>query len=121
MSDTLQPINAAPTTDTAPEFNILNFIGRGSYGDVHLANDPAGNLWAVKIVYRASFSEERPYLREFKGVRAYVPVSLASDHLLKILYVGQREEQGCFYYIMELADDLQNGRQIDPSTYACKS
>jgi serine/threonine protein kinase len=34
-----------------------------------------------------------------------------------ILQVGRSDEEGFYYYVMELADDLNNGREIDHTTY----
>lgn len=31
--------------------------------------------------------------------------------------VGQNEAADCFYYVMELADDVERGQEIAPETY----
>ena len=79
-------------------------IGRGSYGEVWLARSALGTRRAVKVVYRDSFDSERPYLREFAGIRAYEPIS-SHESQVSVFHVGKNDEAGYFYYVMELADD----------------
>ncbi len=98
-------------------YNLLSFIGRGGYGDVWLARDAAGRHWAVKIVYRSSFDDDRPYEREYKGILRFFPVSSQSESQLRVLHVGRRDQDGCFYYIMELADDASGAGEIQPEAY----
>jgi hypothetical protein len=68
----------------------------GPYGAGHL---PGGE----DFVYRADFDQDRPYEREFDGIRHFEPVSRAHESQLDILQVGRGD--GYFYYVMELADD----------------
>ena len=70
-----------------------------------LARNVMGALRAVKIVWRAQFESERPFEREFAGVQRYEPVSRSADGLVHVLHVGRKDAEGCFYYVMELADD----------------
>ena len=97
-----------------PDHTLLHVIGRGSYGEVWLARNVMGTLRAVKIVRRAAFDSERPYLREFEGIRRCEPVSRAHDGLIDILHIGRHEEMGWFYYVMELADGTD---PVDPGPY----
>jgi hypothetical protein len=70
----------------------------------------------VKIVYRDSFKDARPYEREFAGIRRFEPLSRANEGLVDILQVGRDDAEGWFYYVMELADhgEMQNARQAIP-------
>jgi eukaryotic-like serine/threonine-protein kinase len=91
------------------DFELLHRIGRGAYGEVWLARDKQRHLVAVKVIYQASFASDVPFNREFQGIRRFEPISRGYDYQLKILHVGQRPEEGCFYYVMEAADDLASG------------
>jgi hypothetical protein len=43
----------------------------------------------VKIVYRASFEEARPFEREFAGIQRIEPLSRAQENQITILHVGR--------------------------------
>jgi len=94
-----------------PDHELLRCIGRGSYGDVWLARNVLGEFRAVKIVYRDRFEHERPYEREFEGIRKFEPNSRLHDSQVDILHVGRNDQAGCFYYVMELADCAQSERE----------
>ena len=104
--------------ETNDDYEVLEFIGRGGYGEVFLARDKKGIFWAVKVVHRASFDHDRPFEREFGGISKFEAVSRLSESQLQILHVGRRDQAGYFYYIMELADDAARGREIRPGEYA---
>jgi serine/threonine protein kinase len=106
--------NAAPHI---PDHELLRRIGRGSYGEVWLARSATGAYRAVKVIYRDSFDHERPYEREFAGIRKFEPISRGSETQVDILHVGRNDVEGLFYYVMELADDQKTGRQINPDDY----
>lgn len=93
-----------PAPPSIPDHTLLRPIGRGAYGEVWLARNVMGAARAVKIIWRAQFESERPFERELAGVRRYEPVSRSADGLVHVLHVGQNEAEGCFYYVMELAD-----------------
>ena len=59
-----------------PDYTLLRPVGRGAYGEVWLARSVTGVHRAVKIVRRASFTEDRPFDREFAGIQRFEPVSL---------------------------------------------
>jgi serine/threonine protein kinase len=101
---------------TVPDHALLRRIGRGSYGEVWLAKTVLGGYRAVKIVHRHSFDDDRPFEREFAGMQRFEPVSRAHESQLNILHVGRGP--GCFYYVMELADDMGRGAVIDENAYA---
>jgi WD40 repeat protein/serine/threonine protein kinase len=87
-----------------PDHDAIKLIGRGSYGEVWLARNVMGSLRAVKIIYRDAFDEEKPYEREFEGIRKFEPVSRTHPSQVSVLHVGRGV--GSFYYVMELADDV---------------
>ena len=55
--------------------------------------------------------------REFEGIMRYEPVSRSHAGLVDILQVGRNDDEGFYYYVMELADDAETGTDIDPDTY----
>ena len=71
----------------------------------------------MKIVYRATFDADRPYEREFEGLKKFEPVSRTHESQVSLLHVGRNDNQGYFYHIMELADDQSMGQEIDPEGY----
>jgi WD40 repeat protein len=100
-----------------PDYELVRVIGSGSYGDVWLARGVTGVFRAVKIVWRDRFTEVRPYEREFEGVTRFAEISLREPSQLALLHAGRNEAAGYFYYVMELADDVLRGRDIDPAHY----
>ena len=97
---------------------LIRCIGRGSYGEVWIARSLVGSLRAVKVVYRSTFEEDRPFQREFEGIQKFEPISRSHPGLVSILHVGRNIAGDYFYYVMELADDIRTGQAIDPVVYA---
>jgi len=104
-----------------PDHELVRRIGQGAYGEVWLACNALGTWRAVKIVYRDNFKDERPYEREFAGIRRFEPLSRSNEGFVDVLQVGRfdsprgdefrespiAEPEDCggwFYYVMELAD-----------------
>jgi serine/threonine protein kinase len=87
-----------------PDHELVRRIGQGAYGEVWLARNALGTWRAVKIVYRDNFTDDRPYEREFAGMRRFEPLSRSNEGFVDVLQVGRDEAGGWFYYIMELAD-----------------
>jgi WD40 repeat protein len=99
-----------------PDHTLIRRIGKGSYGEVWLARNVLGVYRAVKIVHRRAFDDSRPFEREFAGIQRFEPVSRSHESQLNILHVGRGPD--CFYYVMELADDMGRGAAIDEASYA---
>src|SRR5205809_3941749 len=93
-----------------PDHELLRRIGSGSYGEVWLARSIMGAWRAVKVVYRKSFEQDKPYQREFAGIQKFEPISRAHEGHVDILHVGRNDGAGYFYYVMELADAVQSAK-----------
>ena len=109
-----------------PDHQLLRCIATGGYGEVWLAQNLMGTYRAVKVVYRANFSEERPFLREFEGIQRFEPISREHPGFVDVLQVGRNDQAGFFYYVMELADDANadagaTPRPINPDHYSPKT
>lgn len=100
---------------------MLRCIGKGSYGEVWLARNVFGAFRAVKVVRRSSFDSDRPFQREFNGIKRFEPVSRSHPAFMAILHVGENQAEGYFYYVMELADDQQAGQRVEADTYEAKT
>jgi tRNA A-37 threonylcarbamoyl transferase component Bud32 len=88
-----------------PNYEMLSFIKAGGFGDVWLARERVtGVRRAVKVVYK---SDRERATRDIDGVRRYQRCAHNHPHLLQILTVGENER--CFYYVMEAADDRRAG------------
>src|SRR6185295_1812729 len=110
-----------PASISIPDHTLLRCIGSGSYGEVWLARNMMGTYRAIKIVYRKSFRDPKPFQRELLGIQRYEPVSRSYDGFIDVLHLGINEEQGYFYYVMELGDDETSGQQINPENYSPKT
>ena len=97
---------------------LIRCIGHGSYGEVWLARNLTGALRAVKIVWRENFKNEKPYEREFTGIKCYEPISRRHEGLVEVLHVGRDAQGECFFYVMELADDAGSGMPLLPENLA---
>ncbi len=98
-----------------PDHTLIRRVGKGSYGEVWLARNALGTWRAVKIVRRSTFDDDRPYERELAGIQRFEPISRSHESQLNILQVGRVEN--AFYYVMEVADEMGRGQNIDPGTY----
>jgi serine/threonine protein kinase len=117
MSESPESPGEAPPPVVVPEHELVRLIGTGAGGDVWLAKSALGTHRAVKIVYRKSFSWAKAYEDEFHGLLKFEPLSRQHDGLVDVLQVGGNAAAGYFYYVMELADDVRTGPNIDPEKY----
>jgi hypothetical protein len=62
-----------------PDYEQLRRIGGGSYGEVWLARSATDALRALKIVWRRTFEDDRPFQREFEGIQSFERLSRV-DH-----------------------------------------
>ena len=117
MKSSYQP-SAPPVI---PDHQLLRRIGEGSYGEVWLAKNVLGTHRAVKIVYRENFENDRPYEREFEGIKQFEPVSRGHPGLVDVLQIGRNDAAMYFYYVMELADDARAREEFQPDRYVPKT
>ncbi len=115
----MKPMSELPPP--IPEYALLRSIGSGAYGEVWLGRSVTGVYRAVKVVHRARFSEDRPFEREFAGIQRFEAVSVGQESQVALLHVGRNDAAGFFYYVMELADDLETGEEIVPERYVAKT
>jgi tetratricopeptide (TPR) repeat protein len=106
---------APPNPPCIPDYQLVRRIGQGSYGEVWLARSVMGACRAIKIVFRSRFDSDRPFDREFEGLRKFEPISRADESQVDILHVGRGE--GYFYYVMELADDASSPGPQDAAVH----
>ena len=104
-----------------PDYELVIEIARGSYGQVWLAQSVLGSWRAVKIVQRSLFEDSRPYQRELNGIRHYEAISRGHEGLIDVLHVGRNDEEGYFYYVMELADDQVVGQSVRSADYSART
>jgi serine/threonine protein kinase len=110
-------VTEAAIIPVVPDHELLRLIGRGSSGEVWLAMNTLGSCRAVKIVRKENFSRSQPFDREFAGVQKFEPVSRLHDGLVDILQVGRNDAAGYFYYVMEVADDVRIGQNLNLEEY----
>jgi WD40 repeat protein len=108
-NESVIPCPEAADLPLVGDHELCSKIAEGSYGEVWLARNRLGHLRAVKVVRRARFATEAPYLRELEAIRLYEPHSREHDGLVDVLQVGHDPPRGVFYYVMELADRAASG------------
>lgn len=104
-----------------PDHELVRFIASGGFGSVWLARNIMRTWRAVKVVFRHNFKNDHEYEREFRGIQKFDPISRTHGALIDVLQVGRNDEAGYFYYVMEVADDVATGQEIDPSKYEPKT
>jgi eukaryotic-like serine/threonine-protein kinase len=113
-----------------PGYDYVQEIARGGYGCVYLFSrewNGQRDYVAGKFVYRGLFgpsddsSSAAAYERVLEGLQNFRSLTHQSPYLLRIFDVRERHEEGYFCYMMELADDLETRRRIDPGVYRPKT
>ena len=101
-------------------YELIRKVGTGSHGQVWLARSVTGKFVALKIMKRldvGKVEDDAQFEREFKGICHYEPLSRGHDGLIDILHVARDDAADYFSYVMEPADDLRRGQEIDPEEY----
>lgn len=101
-----------------PGFDLVQRLSVGRQGDVWLGRASSGRWRAVHLVFRDRFADETGFERAWAGVQIAEGFSAAHPNLAQVLRSGRSEDDGCFYYVVELADDLNQGDSVDPRLYA---
>lgn len=99
------------------DHELVKRIDAGSYGEVWLARNPIGQLRAIKTVTRAPLANPVILEREFHGIQRFMPISFNHPGLVRIFHLGLGAGGNSFYYVLELADPLECGPQLNPDTY----
>jgi len=108
-------------------YNFISEIAKGGYGYVYLFSrqscEEDEKYVAGKFLYRHIFgppddpASSAAYQRVLEGLQNFRSLSRQSQYLLRIFDMRQRHEEGYFCYMMELADDIKSGREINPIRY----
>jgi serine/threonine protein kinase len=99
-----------PTPPALADFEILELIGRGTFGTVWLAKE------RVTGVYRAiKVFPETAQDTEITGLCEYQRRALSHPHLIPVYLVGRHEDT--YFVVMELADDIKGSVAMDPKYY----
>lgn len=104
-----------------PDHELVCRIGQGSYGEVWLARHFMGSYRAAKFVFRKTFRDKQPYIRELAGIQRFEPVSRSHPGFVHVLHVGRDDAEEYFYYLMELADSTEPSGVIHPDHYQPKT
>jgi len=99
------------------DYRLLEFCGKGAFGEVWLAVDISGKTLAIKIISKKLLPND--WQREFNGIKNYRKVIGYHPNLIQIYHVGEAAEY--FYYTMEAADNqLVSGHGYKPDTLASR-
>lgn len=99
------------------DYRLLEFCGRGAFGEVWLAEDISGKIVALKVISKKLLPDD--WQREFNGIKNYRKVIGYHPNLIQIYHVGEAAEY--FYYTMEAADNrLSPDLGYKPDTMASR-
>ena len=96
-------------TPHIPDYRLMLKIGEGAFGQIWMGRDALGLHRAIKVIRYKDFKSLESYQAEYYGIRHYAPFSHKYEGLLEIHHVGIQKEEGYYYYVMDLADDLAGG------------
>lgn len=100
-------ISTEPTPHI-PDYRLMLKIGEGAFGQIWMGRDALGLHRAIKVIRYEDFKSLESYQAEYYGIRHYAPYSHKYEGLLEIHHVGIQKKEGYYYYVMDLADDLQD-------------
>jgi serine/threonine protein kinase len=101
------PRSPGPPRDPGliPNYELLEFVSTGGFGDVWLARERVTDMRrAFKVLFK---DDPARAARDIEGVKRYQQCAHSHPNLLQILTVGETEQ--CFYYVMEAADNALSG------------
>jgi CHASE2 domain-containing sensor protein len=100
---------------------VSGSFAEGSFGNVRVVRNALGELQALKEVVREKFVEKHGsadlYEREFEGLKNYMPISSRHPGLLHIGYVNRNDEEGFYFYVMDLGDAMDPGWEKNERPY----
>src|SRR2546422_180537 len=113
---------AVPAPARIPHYKLFRCIGSGGFGQVWLAwNETLEAFCAIKVIRRDLSEELNLFDRELRGLRRSAEVSRSHPGLVDILTAGKDDAEGFFFYAMELADDLEKGRELVVDRYVART
>jgi serine/threonine protein kinase len=101
-----------------PDHELIRCIGQGGYGKVWLGRNVMGSFRAIKVIQRDLFPDDRPYEREFSGIKKFEPISRTHPGFITVLHIGWNHAQRYFYYVMEVADDALGKHDFESIQYS---
>src|SRR5213596_906593 len=104
-------------TPSVRDHELVRPSGRRAFGQAWLGRSTVGTYRAVKVVRRSAVNDDHDFKREFNGIQRFEPVSRLHEGLVDILQIGHADDESYFYYVMELADDVEPRQAFAPSEY----
>jgi|SRR5579862_4887307 len=101
-------------------YGLGRCIGKGAFGQVHLAAGYADCWCAIKYVFLSPSLDSKAYERESMAVEKFEKQGFNDPGLIRILFV-EKDSRGFFCYGMPLADDASENESFDPLTYKAKT
>jgi hypothetical protein len=101
-----------------PDYELLQRIGAGAYGEVCLARKQS-DRYSPRSQNRLAPTGSTMTVRSsasLKESNAFERVSREHSSQLALFHIGRNEAEGCFYYVMELADNIGTAGDYVPRT-----
>lgn len=113
------PRNISPETLKVKNFDLLKSFSRGAAGQLWLArHQKTRELHVIKFVLKDPSGVSSWYQRETMAYENYQQLTEKNPNLVRILQAGRTDGGMWFFYVMEVADDVDNGRNIQPDSYS---